>query len=511
MKEIWRTMLFSMIVCSLFCISGAFVFAEDETEQEIDSESTVEDIQAPAEENDSDAGKVKLNSVPEQQTSENFALNRYDITYDYTEMDPEYDESVQVLVTRGEAISARSSNEFVAIAEVGYYFSNPQSITVYLRQPGTATITLTSKDGEKAYISVSVNAQLSLSSQKITFNKYEDPEYADYPYPYIMSTPRNEYEEDLYYNNEDVSPIGDIINEAYSKNKNVVKLIAEKSEYEQWDGGEGYTIVERIDAWKVIPVGCGTTTIVCKDPLGQSKEITVTVTASYMKQWIYDVTTVGTARYGNAQVTGKTLPGASVKMSIAGKTYTAKLDKKGKFKVTLPVRKIGSKVKYTIKYKGGTLVVNRKMAKPTTNAYSIQDITKKSKKIWVRVLNVHKGDIIKVKIGNKTYKYKVKKNAKNLKHTFKIKKSKAGKKITLTVYNKYNQRLDGNSSIVYYALNIKKNMTKKQCKLVPGWEHPDEVYVNGKWTTWWYDDDGDGYAIDSYLQFKKGKLKGWHY
>ena len=52
-------------------------------------------------------------------------------------------------------------------------------------------------------------------------------------------------------------------------------------------------------------------------------------------------------------------------------------------------------------------------------------------------------------------------------------------------------------------------MTKKQCRLVPSWGYPDDETVSGNITIWWYDDDNDGYAIDSYLKFKNGKLIGW--
>jgi len=67
----------------------------------------------------------------------------------------------------------------------------------------------------------------------------------------------------------------------------------------------------------------------------------------------------------------------------------------------------------------------------------------------------------------------------------KLKKKKAGAKVRATVINKYKQTLASRAGKVYYASNIKKGMTKSQCRFVPGWEYPDEVYTSGKYTTWW--------------------------
>ena len=217
-----------------------------------------------------------------------------------------------------------------------------------------------------------------------------------------------------------------------------------------------------------------------------------------------------TAEYGDTYLYGCTLPYAAVKLTFAGKSYSAKANKYSEFKFKVPVKKIGTKIQYTINYKGASIVLKGKIEKPKTSL-SVQKITKKSKRIKVTARNVHKGDVIKVKIGKKTYKYKLKSNKNKVTHKFKIKRSKAGKKITVTVVNKYNQKLTSRSSIVYYAMKVKKNMTKKQCKLVPGWAHPCRVYGWQNWETWWYDTNNDGYEDDTFLQFRNGKLDSWSY
>ena len=51
-------------------------------------------------------------------------------------------------------------------------------------------------------------------------------------------------------------------------------------------------------------------------------------------------------------------------------------------------------------------------------------------------------------------------------------------------------------------------MTMAQAKCVPGWTYPDEKYYFDDATVWWYDDDGDGVANDSKLEFnQKGRLR----
>ena len=141
-----------------------------------------------------------------------------------------------------------------------------------------------------------------------------------------------------------------------------------------------------------------------------------------------------------------------------------------------------------------------------SNTYiSVDDwICRNNTKVKFTLKNVYKGDKIIIKIGKKTYKKTIKSNKKKLKVTQKIKKAKPGTKVTITLRGEKNKLIDTYKTKVYYAAKVKLGMTKKQCKLVPGWEHRDSTTVSGNTTIWWYDDG-------SYLSFYKGRLKGWHY
>ena len=490
-----KTMLFSAIICSLFCISGVIAFADDESGQESDNTPAAEETQSTDNiVNNNQENNLKYNES--QTRSTGLGLNKYSVNIDIGKRAFGY-AFEEVMLQDETAVNAVSSNEEVATVSIGdLIYDNPEYVTIFGVNPGTATVTVTGISGRTAEIEVTILASYTLSSSKMTFNNYYD-EWFQYDKCKYIDGSANDHDDSIY------PKYGEIV-KASSQNTKIVKLKEYKVYNSEYDYYEKY--------WKVFPVAAGSTTIVCTDLVGQKKKITLTVTNKFMNSWLYQATDINAARYGNTKVTGVSMPYATVKLRLAGKTYSAKANSKGKFSVKLSLfKKIGTKIKYTVSCGGGTYVVNKKIVKPKTEVYEIQDITKKSKKIWVTVHNVHKGDIIKVRIGKKTYKYKVKANAKKVKPKFKIKKSKAGKTITVKAYNRFNQKLDSFSSVVYYSLKLKKKMTKKQCKLVPGWEYPDEVYVNGNWTTWWYDKNYDGYADEAYLQFYKGKLRGWHY
>ena len=137
----------------------------------------------------------------------------------------------------------------------------------------------------------------------------------------------------------------------------------------------------------------------------------------------------------------------------------------------------------------------------------------KSKSITVKLDNIIRGSVVKVKIGKKTYKKKV---TSSRKVKIKIKKRpKIGQKVTIRVY--YKGHVIGESyydddgsyefeddEIVYYAKNIRRGMTKKQVKCLYYWGPPsDTASSSGGWSYWYYDDD-------SYIGFKNGRVRYWY-
>ena len=175
------------------------------------------------------------------------------------------------------------------------------------------------------------------------------------------------------------------------------------------------------------------------------------------------------------------------------------------FSVSYPLQKLKTKAKfYFVDSDGFTWTKTKAINKTEPATANFSRVYKNKKSVKVTIKKAKKGDKITLAIGGKNYTKKVKADKATFKCKFKVKKTKAGQKIKLTLKDKKGNIKKTKSGKVYYASKIKRGMTKKHCKLVPGWEHPSDSYVSGSWTTWWYDDN-------SYLEFYMGKLYGWHY
>lgn len=126
------------------------------------------------------------------------------------------------------------------------------------------------------------------------------------------------------------------------------------------------------------------------------------------------------------------------------------------------------------------------------------------------ISNVYKGEYLKIQVGKKTIIKRISKSASKYTFKYKFKKMKPGTKIKITLLSRFKEQITYWDDYCYYA-KPKKGMTKKQARWIEGWGAPDEKYYTANSEIWWYDDDGDGYADDSYLYFYHGKLKNWYY
>lgn len=128
------------------------------------------------------------------------------------------------------------------------------------------------------------------------------------------------------------------------------------------------------------------------------------------------------------------------------------------------------------------------------------DIYRNSKYFTAKLTHPLKGGVIKLKIGKKTYKKKIKNNSKKIK--IKIKKPKWGKNYTveLTYKGKY---IYSDWFTVWYAKNVKVGMTTKQVNYVRDWCEPEyKTSRSGGWKFWHYENG-------SMVAFKNGKVKYW--
>ena len=260
----------------------------------------------------------------------------------------------------------------------------------------------------------------------------------------------------------------------------------------------------------------GSTTFTVSDNYGNKLSLSLTVTDDEadeeLQERMNDKTEADDLYYGDKSLYGKTVSAAKVTLHYGKKKYKTKSDGNGKFKFSkLPVKKVGTKFQIYVEKGNADTVIKGKVLN-NEPYYWHYYLYRNQTTLRGYVKNVHKGDVIIAKIGKKTYKKKVKKDKKKLKYSFKVKKAKYGTKIKFIIKNKYNQKLTSYSDIVYYSKKIKRGMTMAQAKCVPGWTNPGEKSHYDTGTYWWYDDDGDGYASDSYLYFNsRNRLESWYF
>lgn len=229
--------------------------------------------------------------------------------------------------------------------------------------------------------------------------------------------------------------------------------------------------------------------------------------------------------------------GATVTASVGSATSIAKTNGDGHVTLKIPVVKVGTRIKIVARC-GNSRVITRQVtvhrvgARYNLNYSDDEDYTrqdygeldyresfpdnivikptyKKSKKTKVVVKHATAGDFVKVKIGKKTYKKKIKKSAKSVTLTFKHKKLKIGTKIKASHYNKYKQFQGKAKSVVFRGASFSKGMTKKQLRQVRFFGFPDSSKSGGD--GWWnYSDwDGDDFVTWITIYFKRGRVDYW--
>ena len=144
----------------------------------------------------------------------------------------------------------------------------------------------------------------------------------------------------------------------------------------------------------------------------------------------------------------------------------------------------------------------------TPKIESVNWIFKNTKNVKIKAKHVKKGDVIKLKIGKKTYTKKVTKDA--LETTVKIKIKKPGfygKKYKLTLTRK-GKDVAKESEYVYLSDTVYVGYSKKKVKWLVDWNDPDKKNYSAYSEQWCYDWDGDG-LHDAYLYFRNGKVSNW--
>ena len=191
--------------------------------------------------------------------------------------------------------------------------------------------------------------------------------------------------------------------------------------------------------------GVGTCTITVIGTNDQEIVIPVTVTTGWAKSMLKGNADINYAYYGSKYIYVSAFEGAVGTLKVGSDKYTIKkMGKSGVRKIKLKkVYKLNTKISCTLKWQGAKYTKKAKIIS-WADVYSAGSSKKKANKLSVSFLYLHKGDIVKLKYGGKTYQKKIKKDydEKNFKCTFTLKKKlKKNSTLTFVFYNKYKQKL----------------------------------------------------------------------
>lgn len=169
----------------------------------------------------------------------------------------------------------------------------------------------------------------------------------------------------------------------------------------------------------------------------------------------------GRITHQDQYIRGETDDRSSVVLKIGKKTYRKKANSNGRFKFKIKQMKIGSKFKITVTspINGNKRTRTWKVKKPKMSIKVPNDVTKDSKTISGTLKGAKKGDYIVANINGKKYKGKI--NYKKNQFSINVSNLSVGN-TTLTVYNKFKQKIISHNEHIYLSNSIYVGMTTDQ-------------------------------------------------
>ena len=171
------------------------------------------------------------------------------------------------------------------------------------------------------------------------------------------------------------------------------------------------------------------------------------------------------------KITGATAPGASVKVKIGKKTYTGKAAKDGSFAIKIKAQKAGTKIGVTVAIDGYSASKTVKVVKKKGYCVLKSDLQASDTTLKLDIHGGAKGDVLKIKIGDKSYTKKMKKSKNVQTVTVAISKPKAGAKASVKLIDKKGKNKDNISFIVSAGDKIKSGMSTAEASLT-SWGKP---------------------------------------
>ena len=470
-----------------------------------------------------------------------FSLNKTEISFMASE--------IYELKASGSNIkTAVSSNTSIFTTEI----DGGKSVYLIPVQPGTATVTLTNNYGDVKKATVTVTTFLRIKNLILTAGNIRDIDEMDLFRDYSFDWGKN-----LTSSNKNIVTVSGRTDYYSFKFKgqypgkatitvtcgatNAISRIAVTVKAPAFNLSDSKLTINKAKTWQVtasgsdigkvsssntkvlkvkkvnsrrvqfIPVAHGTATVTLTSMYGVKRTVSVAVSYNYFKDLLINKTRTGTMLYGYTVLRGITAPSATVSVRIGGKTYTARADSSGIYKIlNIPVLKYGTNLKLTYKLCGTSITKTVTVAKGNSKVSSPY-VYKDSTKVPVTVNNVHSGDKIIISIDGKQYTKTFTKAYTRTTETLTIKKpNKYGIKMVIKLNNKFNQQLASYSAYVYLRSMVRKGDTKEIVKWIPRWNSPSQRNVYSDWESWWYDDWMGKENNEANLTFdENGKVDDW--
>ena len=205
----------------------------------------------------------------------------------------------------------------------------------------------------------------------------------------------------------------------------------------------------------------------------------------------------------STKVSGATAAKSKVIIKAGSKKYKCIARNNGKFSKRIKAQNKGTKISVSvITPEGYTNTKSTKVRFATGTLWITNYVYRTSKNVRIKLTNAKKGDKVKVIIGSKTYTKKISSGKKVQVIKVGIKKAPAGAKVKAVLYDKFKNKKDSESSMVYYGDKIYTGMSSKNVVLTT-WGYPVMRNDYGYGPLQWVFESG---KTTLYVYIKNGKV-----
>lgn len=202
--------------------------------------------------------------------------------------------------------------------------------------------------------------------------------------------------------------------------------------------------------------------------------------------WEYGSKTLG--GYVKCDDSSASLNGTTVYFKFYGKKYTTRCNSEGDFRFkNLPLIKYGTSIKVYVEKNGfvsdySMCTISIGYTSDIWHYYSYPN----SNTQRGYITTAHRGDILKVTIGGKVYKKKIKNNRSRINYSFKTGSFPVGTTIRFQLITNYGKKLVDYKDIVYKKNKIYVGDSKEDVLLTAGFRNPSRKTYTTYGETWWY-------------------------